>query len=59
MSAFICLAGETRVSLSPKAGAWRTPLTLGEGIHWLLQRPEVLERNHCVMTIGSRLRKTG
>jgi len=39
--------------------AGRTPLTLGEGIHWLLQRPEVLESNHCVMTIGSRLRKTG
>jgi len=38
--------------------AGRTPLTLGEGIHWLLQRCEVLERNHCFMTIGSRLRKT-
>ena len=37
--------------------AGRTPLTLGEGIHWLLQQPEVLERNHCFMTIGSRLRK--
>jgi hypothetical protein len=37
--------------------AGRTPLTLIEGIHWLLQRPEVLERNHCFMTIGSRLRK--
>jgi hypothetical protein len=36
----------------------RTPLTLGEGIHWLLQQPQVLERNHCFMTIGSRLRKT-
>lgn len=36
--------------------AGRTPLTLGEGIHWLLQQPEVLERNHCFMTIGSRLR---
>ncbi|MFG2295428.1 DUF5701 family protein [Streptomyces sp. NPDC048603] len=35
----------------------RTPLLLGEGIHWLLQQPEVLERNHCFMTIGSRLRK--
>ncbi|MFJ8162212.1 DUF5701 family protein [Streptomyces sp. NPDC096136] len=35
----------------------RTPLVLTEGIHWLLQRPEVLERNHCFMTIGSRLRK--
>jgi Family of unknown function (DUF5701) len=39
--------------------AGRTPLTLGEGIHWLLQQPEVLERNHCFMTIGSRLRKAG
>jgi hypothetical protein len=38
-------------------GAGRTPLTLGEGIHWLLQCPEVLDRNHCFMTIGSRLRK--
>jgi hypothetical protein len=38
--------------------AGRTPLTLGEGIHWLLQCPEVLERNHCFMTVGSRLRKT-
>jgi hypothetical protein len=36
----------------------RTPLTLGEGIHWLLQQPEVLERNHCFMTIGWRLRKS-
>ncbi|WP_116450843.1 DUF5701 family protein [Blastococcus litoris] len=38
-------------------GAGRTPLTLTEGIHWLLQRPDVLERNRCFMTIGSRLRK--
>lgn len=37
--------------------AQRTPLTLGEGIFWLLQRPEALERGHCFMTIGSRLRK--
>ncbi len=35
----------------------RTPLTLTEGIHWLLQQPEMLERNHCFMTIGSRLHK--
>jgi hypothetical protein len=35
----------------------RTPLTISEGIQWLLQRPELLERNHCFMTIGSRLRK--
>ncbi|MGW0841720.1 DUF5701 family protein [Streptomyces sp. NPDC002787] len=35
----------------------RTPLLLTEGIHWVLQQPPVLERNHCFMTIGSRLRK--
>ncbi|MFJ8645920.1 DUF5701 family protein [Streptomyces sp. NPDC093546] len=35
----------------------RTPLVLTEGIHWVLQQPEALERNHCFMTIGSRLRK--
>ena len=35
----------------------RTPLTLTEGMHWLLQRPDRLERNHCFMTIGSRLTK--
>lgn len=32
----------------------RTPLTLTEGISWLLQQPAVLEPNHCFMTIGSR-----
>ncbi|SHN89065.1 hypothetical protein SAMN05660350_05060 [Geodermatophilus obscurus] len=37
--------------------AGRTPLTLGEGVHWLLQCPGVLERNRCFMTIGSRLRR--
>ncbi|WP_435241974.1 DUF5701 family protein [Streptomyces cucumeris] len=35
----------------------RTPLLLTEGIHWVLQRSAVLERNRCFMTIGSRLRK--
>jgi hypothetical protein len=35
----------------------RTPLLLTEGLHWVLQQPEVLQRNHCFMTIGSRLRK--
>ncbi|MGV9450244.1 DUF5701 family protein [Streptomyces sp. NPDC003635] len=35
----------------------RTPLLLTEGIHWLLQEPAALERNHCFMTIASRLRK--
>ncbi|WP_203695720.1 DUF5701 family protein [Catellatospora coxensis] len=39
------------------AGAGRTPLLLTEGILWLLQRPDVLERNRCFMTVGSRLRR--
>ena len=38
-------------------GAARTPLTLVEGIHWLLQQPDALARGHCFMTIGSRLRR--
>ena len=37
--------------------AHRSPLTLEEGLHWAIQNPAVLERNHCFMTIGSRLRK--
>jgi hypothetical protein len=37
--------------------AGRSPLTLVEGLHWALQVPEVLERNRCFMTIGSRLRR--
>ncbi|MCR6688634.1 DUF5701 family protein [Cellulomonas sp.] len=32
----------------------RTPLTLAEGVHWALQVPGAIERNHCFMTIGSR-----
>jgi hypothetical protein len=32
----------------------RTPLTINEGISWLLQEPKALEPNHCFMTIGSR-----
>ncbi|WP_344738361.1 DUF5701 family protein [Microbacterium awajiense] len=35
----------------------RRPLTIGEGISWLLQHPEQLEPNHCFMTIASRLHK--
>lgn len=35
-------------------GQGRTPLTINEGISWLLQEPKVLEPNHCFMTIGSR-----
>jgi hypothetical protein len=41
------------------AAAGRTPLTLGEGICWLLQEPRALERNRCFMTIGSRRRRPG
>ena len=37
--------------------AGRSPLTLEEGLHWVLQDPDVLERNACFMTIGSRLRR--
>ena len=37
----------------------RTPLTLTEGLTWLLQQPSALQRNHCFMTIGSRKRKPG
>jgi hypothetical protein len=44
-------------ALPAVTGAGRTPLTLTEGIHWVLQCPEVLDRNHCFMTIGSRRRK--
>ncbi|GAA1608748.1 DUF5701 family protein [Actinoplanes couchii] len=32
----------------------RTPLTIHEGISWLLQNPTILEPNHCFMTIASR-----
>ncbi|GGM16356.1 hypothetical protein GCM10010129_70660 [Streptomyces fumigatiscleroticus] len=45
---------EALPALTAKA---RTPLLLTEGLHWVLQQPAVLERNHCFMTIGSRLRK--
>jgi hypothetical protein len=41
------------------ADAGRTPLTLSEGLHWLLQRPDALARGRCFMTIGSRRSKPG
>ncbi|MBO0676030.1 hypothetical protein JRC04_00990 [Mycolicibacterium sp. S2-37] len=46
-------------ALPALTGAGRTPLTVTEGLFWLLQQPGVLERGHCFMTIGSRLRKPG
>ncbi|MCW2760884.1 MAG: hypothetical protein JWR85_1085 [Marmoricola sp.] len=39
------------------AARGRSPVTVSEGISWLLQEPGALERNHCFMTIGSRMRK--
>ena len=44
-------------ALSEIVARGRTPLTLTEGIFWALQRPEILVRNHCFMTMGSRLTK--
>ncbi|WP_029251637.1 DUF5701 family protein [Paraoerskovia marina] len=44
-------------ALAEITGVGRTPLTLSEGISWALQLPGVVEKNHCFMTIGSRLRK--
>ena len=35
-------------------GQGRTPLTISEGISWLLQDPSRLEPNRCFMCIGSR-----
>lgn len=32
----------------------RSPLTLHEGISWLLQQPERLEANHCFMCLATR-----
>lgn len=37
-------------------GRGRTPLTISEGLSWLLQEPDQLEPNHCFMTIASRKR---
>ncbi|GAA4613261.1 DUF5701 family protein [Saccharopolyspora hordei] len=44
-------------ALPELTAAGRTPLLITEGVHWVLQQPSALERNHCFMTIGSRLRK--
>jgi hypothetical protein len=36
----------------------RTPLTISEGVSWLLQEPDRREPGRCFMCIGSRKRKT-
>ena len=41
-------------ALAALRSAGRTPLTLNEGISWLLQHPDLLEPGACFMTIGSR-----
>lgn len=46
-------------ALAAISQAGRVPLTMVEGIVWLLQRPDLLERNACFMTIGSRKAKAG
>lgn len=52
--------GDDLQSWSPEEAApelasrGRSPLTVHEGISWLLQRPEVLEPSSCFMTIASR-----
>src|SRR6476469_5157632 len=46
--------GSPDEALAAITDAGRTPLTLTEGLHWLLQRPDVLARGRCFMTIASR-----
>lgn len=41
-------------ALPELVGRGRSPMTVSEGISWLLQQPDVLARNVCFMTIGSR-----
>lgn len=41
-------------ALAEIQAARRTPLTLNEGISWLLQEPSVLAPGACFMTLGSR-----
>ncbi|MGB0101050.1 MAG: DUF5701 family protein [Nocardioides sp.] len=42
-------------ALAAITSSGRSPLTISEGISWLLQEPKLLEPNHCFMTIASRL----
>ena len=52
--------GENLTDWTPNAalpeilGQGRTPLTISEGISWLLQEPGRLEANRCFMCAGSR-----
>jgi hypothetical protein len=53
------LNGSPDEALPAILGEGRTPLTLGEGLHWPPRCPAVLERGRCFMTIGSRPRRAG
>lgn len=46
-------------ALKAIAAMGRSPLTVAEGISWLLQEPTLLEPNHCFMTIASRISRGG
>lgn len=41
-------------ALAAIRAAGRTPLTVEEGIAWLTQAPEALQKNHCFSLAGSR-----
>ncbi len=41
-------------ALPARLAVGRSPLTLNEGIHWLLQQPTVPERGRSFMTISPR-----
>jgi hypothetical protein len=48
-----CPVGSTVPSASTLHGG-RRRARHSESLHWLLQQPDVLQREHCFMTIGSR-----
>lgn len=43
-----------RDALPELLGRGRSPLTISEGISWLLQEPDRLQPNRCFMCVGSR-----
>ena len=57
--------GDDMANWSPEEAAaeltsrGRSPLTITEGLSWLLQAPDVLERSRCFMTIACRRPRPG
>ncbi|WP_374929486.1 DUF5701 family protein [Kytococcus sedentarius] len=48
-------ANQSPDEVTPELAArGRQPMTAAEGVCWALQEPDVIERNHCFMTPGSR-----